>query len=201
MREKLTTVSRPLCIFLLVLLGVLSSTAASAAEPVSRVPTTSRCQSDLACRSVFTVALRCFEDGDYETALEGFQFGFESTEDPLLLVHIGRTLAKLGRHQAALDHYRQYQRAVSLLEPLPRDEVQRDIAELEAKVRPDTVALCRPPERTTAAPERPQGKLFYRRGWFWAVAGAGTAALVLGLGLGLALPNTPSRHQTVQWNH
>lgn len=174
------------------------SASASATEPDQQVPATSRCHRELSCRSVFAVALRCFDDGDYETALEGFQFGFENAEDPLLLVHIGRSLAKLGRYQAALDRYRQYQRTVTAPEPISNDEVKQEILEIEAKLFPESLALLR--SRLNARGQRKAPPL-YRRAWFWGVAGVGTVGLTLGLGLGLSLPNIPASHQTVVWNY
>lgn len=189
---------RRLFILLIALLGVSVATAVSAKELEQQLPATSTCQKDLACRSIFAVAFRAHQEGDYETALEGFQSGFESTEDPILLVHIGRSLKKLGHYQAALDRYRQYQRTVTAPEPIPNDEVKQEILEIEAKLFPESLALLR--SKLNARAQR-KGTPLYRRGWFWGLTGVGTVGLALGLGLGLSLPNIPGSHQTVVWNH
>lgn len=183
---------------LIALHGMGATAAASAAESAPQLPAASRCERELSCRAVFAVALRCYQEGEYETALEGFQSGFESSEDPLLLVYLGRSLSKLGRYQAALDHYRKYQHAVSSPGALPQEEVQQDIAELQAKLFPESFGLDL---SKLNAKRRRKGNPLYGRGWFWGVAGVGTAALVLGLSLGLGLPALPASHQTVMWNY
>lgn len=197
LHEKIVPVNGKLFIVPIALLGVGFTTAANANE-LGPLPATSRCQRDLSCRSVFAVSLRCFEDGDYDSALEGFQSGYESAEDPILLVHIGRSLSKLGHYQAALDRYRQYQRTVTAPEPIPNEEVKQEILEIEAKLFPESLALLR--SRLNAKAPR-KGTPLYRRGWFWGLTSVSSVGLALGLGLGLTLPNIPVSHQTVEWNH
>ena len=51
---------------------------------------------------------RCIRDGDDAVALSRFQEAYRLAEQPGLLVNIGRVLARMGRHDEAIETLRRF---------------------------------------------------------------------------------------------
>jgi len=149
---------------------------------------------------------KLYDLAEYEAALREFKEAYRAVEDPAFLFNIAQCHRKLGHAQDAITFYRNYLRRAP--HAANRAEVERRIAELErapaappappgdsAPLAPPTPAAVpsapapspAPAETLIAAPASapaaaPAETPFYRRGWFWIVAGAvvaGTATTLI----------------------
>jgi len=197
--EARRTNLRPLWLGLLLLGALLPSTALAQPDDLAR------------SRELFRSGAAQYRTGKYTAALKQFEQALALARRPSILLNIAQCHRKLGNGPQALSHFKQY---LELWErqnpgkPAPfKEEIQRHIKRLEARLKQDTpaskpvqtpprkarprvtkpasvpaAALPKPPRRPPPEPPQPAPTPVYRRWWFWtlvgvAVAGATTATV------------------------
>jgi tetratricopeptide (TPR) repeat protein len=162
----------------------------------------------------YAAASKFYDLAEYEGALREFKEAYRAVEDPAFLFNIAQCHRKLGHAQDAITFYRNYlrrapnaankaevekriaelERAPAATEPAPREttpaadeRVAPLVLDLPApatgKQPPADQTLVAAPSR--GAPAAAEETPFYKRAWFWilagaVVAGAATTLIVLG---------------------
>lgn len=116
----------------IVLLGSLwalfsLSPDADAAEAV----TTDRCQADVSCRERVAAATQLAAQLHYEDALRLYVRAYEQSQEPRLLLNIGRCHYRLNNHSVALDFYERFRQA----QPNPEPELASRLAQFVAEAK------------------------------------------------------------------
>ncbi|HXU00227.1 MAG TPA: tetratricopeptide repeat protein [Polyangia bacterium] len=176
--------------------GLVGPPVAIAAPPASATPAPT--ESQLAeARQHQVAGSKLYDLAEYEAALREFKDAYRAVDDPAFLFNIAQCHRKLGHTQDAITFYRNYLRRAP--HAANKAEVERRIAELErapaqpapppageptAPVAP--LVIDQPPPApdkgarvdaslvgpASSAPATNVEAPFYKRGWFWLVAGA-----------------------------
>jgi tetratricopeptide (TPR) repeat protein len=158
-------------------------------------------------------ALEAFAAGRYDEALNIYAKLYADTLHPVYLRNIGRCHQKLRDPDRAIESFREYLRRGTDITPAERAEIEGFMAEMESLRAERARAAATPPPPPQPQPQpqpQPAPSLdaraeapppmdlaavpaaappatevpFYKRGWFWAVAGG---VVVAGLAGGAAL--------------
>ncbi len=113
---------------------------AGAAEAV----TTDRCQADVSCRDRVAAATQLAAQLHYEDALRLYVRAYEQSQEPRLLLNIGRCHYRLNNHSVALDFYERFRQA----QPNPEPELASRLAQFVAEAK---LALLSQKPAATAA--------------------------------------------------
>jgi tetratricopeptide (TPR) repeat protein len=107
-----------------------------------------------AARAAYDEAVKHYNLGEFQQALDGFTVAYRETADPTLLFNLAQCSRKLGDHQKAVLLYRSYLRASG--DATNTDEVKRLIASLEEDIRREQESKQAPPQGVEpAAPSPP----------------------------------------------
>lgn len=88
-----------------------------------------RCQADATCRDRVSAAMRIAVQGNFEEALALYEKAYEQSQEPRLLLNIGRCYYRLNRPQTALDYYEKFRAAQADLEPELTSRLGQFVAE------------------------------------------------------------------------
>lgn len=92
-----------------------------------------RCRALPACRSLSEQALLLYRDQRYYDAWRTLKQAYAMSQEPRLLVNLGRCLDKLGQVQEALAAYQQFLKDDALKDAAEQQQVQRYIDELKPR--------------------------------------------------------------------
>lgn len=140
-------------------------------------------------RTRFEAGRTSFAAGEYEEALHDFERAYELSPRPELLYNIGSAAERSAHDQGALDAYRAF--VIALPDHESRDDVDRRIVVLEARLRAHASLVEPTPEPTLAPPTVPPTvRTEERGGWLLSWVALGATALAGGAaGLSWALAN------------
>ena len=109
--------------------------------PPNRRPPPNRCLQDAACQQQIDQAARLAGRTQYEQALVLYERAYESSQEPRLLVNIGRCYFRIGRSGKALDSYYRLRRALPQLEPEIRAQLEPFIADAKIALAAEGAVL------------------------------------------------------------
>ena len=143
--------------------------------------------------------LRCYSQGDYETAIGELQAAFAIRQLPRLLFNLGQAHRKLGHAREALGYLQNYLRVQTNPTPEDRAELESyiaatrplvEIAESERRKIATDLGPLSPQRQVSTAHPAPA----HKKWWFWTVLGGSALTIAaVGLGVGLA-PRNPCGH-------
>lgn len=93
--------------------------------------TADRCQATAICRERVAAAIELGSKGRYEEALLLYESAYEQSQEPRLLLNIGRCHYRLNRSQKALDYYEKFRTA----QPEPEPELASRLAQFVAEAK------------------------------------------------------------------
>lgn len=126
------------------------------------------CSPNPACSALDNRAELAFRTHDYAGAITANRNAFALTQEPRLILNIGRCHHKLGRYKEALSSYAQYGKLVPSPEPEMRETRDRFVKEAEAALLVQ--------EASGSTGKTP----VYKKWWFWTVIGAVVATSIAG---------------------
>ena len=121
-RVRVCTNRRPQKILILCLTAAAKITTSYAAVP-------DLCQSSSACRERVTAATQLASQGHFDDALPIYEKAYEQSQEPRLLLNIGRCHHRLNHPQKALDYYEKFRAAQPDLEPEVASRLAQFVAE------------------------------------------------------------------------
>lgn len=170
-----------------------------------------RCQIDKLCRERVAAAIELGGKGRYEEALLLYESAYAQSNEPRLLLNIGRCHYRLNRAQKALDYYENFRRAQPDPEPDLASRLAQFVAEAKLALISQKASSSPSPTPTDLMPDnepRPaplltepetgRATVWGRPTWRVALglSAAGVGGVLLGLGLGALAANdscvTPS---------
>lgn len=157
-----------------------------------------RCQSDSSCRKLTQEATQLATQKRCEPAIALYEKAYQQSNEPRLLLNIGRCQHRLGQPQKALALYEEFRR----LRPNADAETTSRVGQFVAEAKLAILAAEKDEARTpppppvaatpAASPPAREGRLLFGRPlWRVAVgaAGAGVGAVLIGLGAGALAAN------------
>ena len=129
-------------------------------------------------KKFYKLGAELYKRGDYKRALEQFQEAYKYSRRPELLYNMGGCEESLGRHGAAVTHYKAY----LLSKPANAEEVSALVKRLEAGIKRKKEEAARKASPPEAAPKKGSGRPMRLAGWV--LTGVGVAGLVAGSVLG-----------------
>ncbi len=182
---------------------VLLLSFGAAAQPEAKGQLSGDCQASPDCAKELAAGVNDYQQHHYETAQATFQRAYSLSNDPRVLVLLGRTYFKRGDSRGALELY---ERALpQITNPADRAKLEQYLAEARKKndtpesTPPADSTLTKGPADLTAPPPPPPppAKEKKTKVWVFVVVGVAAAAVVgtavgLGVHYGTASP-TPDK--------
>lgn len=113
---------------------------------IAQAASPDRCQVEKTCRERVAAAIELGGKGRYEEALLLYASAYEQSNEPRLLLNIGRCHYRLNRPQKALEYYDNFRTA----QPDPEPELASRLAQFVAEAK--LALLSQKPNSTSAAP-------------------------------------------------
>lgn len=119
-----------------------------------------RCQAERLCQEQTSIAAQLASQTRYEEALVIYQSAYDHSQEPRLLVNIGRCHYRLGRSRRALEFYEAFRKAEPAPEPELATRVEQFIGEARQAIASDSDKPAAEPKVETPQPkvEAPQPK-------------------------------------------
>ena len=193
-RASLTASISAVLSLLILLFGI-----GAAAQPAS-APPVGDCQASPECAKELATGVNDYQQRNYELALTIFQKAFDRSNDPRILVLMGRAHFKRGDSRRALEFY---ERALpQITNPADRTKLEQYLAEARAKSsapdltpHPESAVTQRPSEPLGNPPPPATEKKM--KPWMWVLVGVAAAAVVgtaVGVGVTYGKPSpTPDK--------
>ena len=164
----------------------------SASRPAAPAPP-DRCLGDAVCQQTSDQAAQLAAQTSYDRSLLLYERAFARSQEPRLLLNIGRCYYRLGRVRKALSSYRALRLAIPVLEPDLQKRFELFVAEANTSLTRDQAATYSGVEPPPLGMKSEPGESFFSRPVLggrplWRVAAGGGAAglgvLFIALGAG-----------------